>query len=475
MQTTKFKQSSMSYLLSAVLFFSFSICMVQAQSGAVILDIDFTKGPGVLPSTTKVIGGVWRNGWQVTSNGQRIVLDPGYGIRNGIMEVTFTRWDTSGSPTAYIEPPIPKPSNVIGFFEDAGIGKAGETNGDFFILRIGSSERYENKQAFIGTRMKSADGGSSIWNLNFGKWTDLTSDDKTPMTVKLMWKDGKPSFTDVKGNVLEAKDVQGYLDNLRYLVLGGTISLNNGSGVGFRFLRAKLIDLDKKEGSVQPIALKKKHVIFDVDLTKGDSELPPQAVVVGGKWDTGWEVTADNQRLVFDPGYQIRNGVLEVSFTRKDVKPNGPKTDAIGIFEDPSLDHSDVHGDTFLLRIGETEIQQGSQANIKAFCKERIPEHWGMVWEERFGKISDWNLDGKTPMKVKFEWKNGVGRFTDIKGNVLTCPNNCTGKLDNLRYVSLGGDRYNNGASLLGMKFLSIKLVDLDVTDDGGNITSTVK
>jgi hypothetical protein len=437
---------------------------IKAQKGSIILDLDFTQGPGVLPDTTKVSGGEWRNGWRVTDNGQRIIIDPGYHIKNGMMEVTFTRYDTSGSPTAYIEPPLPKPSNVISLWEDAGIGRMGETNGDYFILRIGIAERYEDKQGYLAIRNIGTQG-SSLWQESFGKWADLVSDDNTAQTVRLTWKDGKPTFTDVKGNVLtKANTTQAPLDKLRYLVLGGNISLNNGSAVGFRFLRARLTDFDKS-ARAQPVTLRKKPVIFDVDLTKGPESLPAQAVAVGGRWNNGWEVVSDNERLVFDPGYQIRNGSLEVAFTRKEVTLKGPKIDAIGIFEDPSLDHSDRHGDTFLLRIGEAEIEQGAQGNVKAFLKERIPEHWGMVWEERFGRIADWTNDEKTPMKVKFEWKNGVGTFTDIKGNRMICPDNCQGKLDSLRYVSLGGDRYNNGASLIGMRFLSMKLIDLDATN----------
>jgi hypothetical protein len=455
----------------------FSSVLAQNNKGATVLDIDFTKGPGILPDSTTVKGGMWRNGWLVTENNQRIVLDPGYHIRNGVMEVTFTYWDTALNPTAFAEPALPKPTNAISIFEDAAIGKSGETNGDFFILRMSSNERYEDKQGNISVRMKGeGDQGVATWGQSFGKWADLTADDKTPMTIRLEWKDGKPVYTDVKGNVLsDSKAPTAPLDKLRYLVLGGNISLNNGSAVGMRFLRAKLVDLDKSPTSQPVVVRSKKSVVFDVDLTKGPDGLPAQAAVVGGQWDNGWRPLGSNQRLVFDPGYQIKNGILEVTFTRKEGKLTGPKVDVIGMFEEPSLDHSDRHGDTIVFRIGEAELESKVQGNIKAFAKERIPEHWGMVWEERLGKADDWTMDDKTPMKIKFEWKNGVVNFTDIKGNTMICPNNCHKQVDNLRYVALGGDRYNDGGTVLGMRFLSMKLIDLDVKDGGkpvANVTS---
>ena len=51
---------------------------------------------------------------------------------------------------------------------------------------------------------------------------------------------------------------------------------------------------------------------------------------------------------------------------------------------------------------------------------------------------------------------------TDIKGQTLTCEEDGDRALDRLRFIAIGGDRYNGGPSLVGARFLSIRLEDLD-------------
>jgi hypothetical protein len=140
----------------------------------------------------------------------------------------------------------------------------------------------------------------------------------------------------------------------------------------------------------------------------------------------------------------------------------------VGIYEDPHIDQADDHGDIFYLRLGMSELAS-HQGNVKAFIREgpqdRGKEDGMMVWEQRFGKGEDWILDDKTPRTMKFRWQEGVGYLTEFGGTELACPSNCDNKLDRLRYVVLGGDRYDNGASLVGLRFLSAKLIDLDVPE----------
>ncbi|MCX8038775.1 MAG: hypothetical protein N3D11_17330 [Candidatus Sumerlaeia bacterium] len=426
-----------------------------APQGAAILDVDFQQGPGGLPDGAKVSGGMWLGGWLVTDNDQKIILDCGYEIKNGAMELTFARYDTSGSPTGYTAPPLMKPNWLVSLWQN---DKFSRNEGNHFLYDLSIAQRYEGFQGTVRARLSPPQGeGAFTWDLNFGKWTDLTLDGQTPMTIRLVWKDGKAVFTDIKGN--EYKPEQGVLNNLRYVMLGGG---SRGSTIGVRFLKLRVMDLDKSEAPAKP----KRRVVFDVDLTKGPSALPAQSYVLGGKWGDGWQATGKNQRIVFDPGYQIRNGILEVTVARENVEDiGGEKIDIMGIYEEPSMDHSDMHGDTFLLRIGEAEVTKKVQACIKLFSKERIPEHWGQLWEQRYGKVTDWVMDGKTPHTFKFEWKNGTASFTDLTGKVYHCPNNAFGQINNLRYVALGGDRYNDGSSILGMRFLRMRLIDLDVPE----------
>lgn len=62
-------------------------------------------------------------------------------------------------------------------------------------------------------------------------------------------------------------------------------------------------------------------VVFDTDLTKGSAAF--KGVVRGGKWDRGWRVTGNDQRLVWDAGYPIRNGYFEFWLT-EDEAPASP-------------------------------------------------------------------------------------------------------------------------------------------------------
>jgi hypothetical protein len=440
-------------LASLGLLVSCAAVIAAQPQGSIVLDVDFQQGPGGLPDGVKVHGGMWLDGWLVTDNDQKLTLDTGYAIKNGMMELTFARYDTSGGPVGYAAPPLMKPNWLVSLWQ-AGLFDRDE--GNWFVYDVGIAQRYEGHQGTIHAGLSAPQGqGIFTWDRNCGQWSDLTLDGHTPMSMRLLWKDGQGVFTDVKGN--EYRSQQGLLHDLRYVALGGG---SRGSTIGVTFLKLRVTDLDK---SVAPKKAR-RHVIFEVDLTKGPAALPTQSHVLGGQWQQGWQATGKNQRIVFDPGYQIHNGALEVTVAREKVEDiGGDKIDIMGIFEEPSMDHSDAHGDSLLLRIGEAEIEKRVQGTIKAFTKERIPEHWGQIWEERFGKSTDWVMDGKTPQTLRFEWKEGTCLFTDITGKTRYCPNNANGQMNNLRYVALGGDRYNDAASMRGMRFLKMKLIDNDV------------
>jgi hypothetical protein len=478
-------------LYLAVLSIS-AACCADAPAG-VLLDLDLTKGAAALPPSAKVTGGVWKGGWEVTDNGQRILLDAGSTVKNGALEVVFTRADITGGAKAYTLPPFLYNVKFVSVYEDATLGKSG-VPADGIRIQVANGERYSNRQAVVSARAKEqGTEKNSLWGANVGKWSDYKLDGKSPMAVRLEWKDGTVTFTDVTGAKTACKErCRAQIDALRYIALGGDSSSRSEttafpSAIGVRFLAARLVDLDKSPAGVPAMDLARfakvppqsqveapsettpptarKRVVFEADLTRGASSLPKGATVIGGAWENGWKVTANQQRIVVDPGYVIRNGMLEVTLSRVKAKLGGEKVDTFGIYEDSGMDHSDVHGDSIMLRIGRAEETQGVQGLLKAFTKERIPNHFGETWREHFGEIDDWYANNGAPHTFKFEWRNGGGAFTDSKGNVVKCPKNCDGNLNAMRYVALGGDRYDGAASLIGATFLRVKLVDFDAPE----------
>ena len=56
-----------------------------------------------------------------------------------------------------------------------------------------------------------------------------------------------------------------------------------------------------------------QRIVFDVDLSKGK---PACVKDTGGVWDEkGWLVTDIRDRLLFDAGYEIKNGYFETTVT----------------------------------------------------------------------------------------------------------------------------------------------------------------
>ena len=422
-----------------------------SQASGVVFDVDFTQGLSRLPPGTKVLGGLWQEGWRVTDNGQRIVLDAGRSIRNGRLEVTMTRHDISSGAVAFLQPALHWRTMPVGLYELETLGKAVAAKGDSFRIQVGNHEQPRNIQGVVRARVK--ENGDWRWLQEYGKWTDWVCDDRAPMTVKLEWQDGAAILHDITGKTWPSPTTT-ELDNLRYVALGGD-NETVGSSLGVRFLRARLIDYDQVGRSEPP---SRCRTVFDVDLKNGEDALPTASAVLGGQWDDGWRVTGNGQRIVLDAGYLIGNGRLEVTMTRKRAVQTAKKINVFGMYEHPAIDQSDLHGDIFYLRIGITEISQGRQGNVKAIGH-------GMAWEERFGKLADWVMDDKTPVTMKMEWKDGNALLTEITGRVLSCPDGCGRQMNALRYVVLGGDRYDGGGSLVGLRFLSVKLTDLDVPE----------
>lgn len=200
-----------------------------------------------------------------------------------------------------------------------------------------------------------------------------------------------------------------------------------------------------------------EKIIFDIDLTKGSAG---PGIVTGGEWNNGWRVTADDQRIVYNAGYPIVNGSLEVSFTMNqapELAPNEGKINWVGLFQDSTIDQNNTNGDIFYARAGKPSYLF---SKIKAYGKKF---NTGEL-EDALGLLEDWKKDDKTVMKIKFEWINGRAIFYDVNEKKYICPDDkCTPELpiDKLQYVFLGSTTHAYNMGLKGIRFLSIKLIDL--------------
>lgn len=202
-------------------------------------------------------------------------------------------------------------------------------------------------------------------------------------------------------------------------------------------------------------------VVFEVDLTKGSAA---PGAVSGGTWDKGWKTTgAKDERIVFDAGGPVANGILEASFTVDELpwKHGTGKINYIGLHEEASLSQNKHRGDLFYARTGNANYRF---SNVKAAGRpfDRT-EH-----EPRVGSAEDWIADGKTVHTIKLEWRDGVPMFHDPKGRVTVFPRDVIGgdtPVDRLRYVFLGSDRFT-GLTVPGLRFLRVKLTDLGSSVD---------
>jgi hypothetical protein len=210
----------------------------------IVFDVDLTKGnagPG------KVIGGKWEKGWRITEDKeQRIVFDAGRSIKEGYIEATFTM---AGDPNGT----VPGKTNWFGIHEKPELDQA--VAGDILYLRHETNKKLKVK-AFIGEivatpqiattpdqKIKTPDAQRQVLEKAWGVGSDFIKDDKTPMTVKLEWKDGTMTFYDFRGQKIECLDeCRKGVNSLRYLFLGGDNYGDNWSLKGARFLRVKLVE-----------------------------------------------------------------------------------------------------------------------------------------------------------------------------------------------------------------------------------------
>jgi hypothetical protein len=136
--------------------------------------------------------------------------------------------------------------------------------------------------------------------------------------------------------------------------------------------------------------------------------------------------------------------------------PPPAKIQWVGLHEDPGLSQATSSGDIFYARVGEPGYKF---SRVKAYGRKFDKNEW----ENDVGAEEQWVGDDHTPQTVRLEWKEGRAIFVDPSGKRHACSRKlCTPgfPIDRLRYAFIGSDRYT-GVSLEGIRFLSVKLVEL--------------
>lgn len=217
-------------------------CTTFAAPGEkVLFDLDFTKGPAaVAREGVTVLGGEWNGGWRVTAHGQRIILDAGRTLKNGLLEVWVTK---RGSPVNADD----VKAQWLSLHE-----KDGGLSAEYVELRAG-----QESYGFSKLRSKSNEEGFSSklkkvthkrCEVKAGEITDWATDDSTVMRVTIRWQNGVVSFTTPDGKNCACTKYAQFeppyiIDSLRYAYLGSDETENGGSLPGLRFKRARFVEL----------------------------------------------------------------------------------------------------------------------------------------------------------------------------------------------------------------------------------------
>lgn len=200
-----------------------------------------------------------------------------------------------------------------------------------------------------------------------------------------------------------------------------------------------------------------KHTLLDLDLTKG----PPsdkRVKVEGGKWDNGWRVVGDVDRILVDLGLDVHNGYFEVVVTRTgtleypDVATR--KRNWMGLFGCLAMNQCSggyARTGAAMYDFSKAEIFSSNQSYT--------------IDEVKFGKMSDWKMDDRTEHVVRAEVKNGVMTWTNNAGGKASA-GDAKRPVTHFRFATVGGilDRRENwhSGSLVGLRVKRMTIVDYD-------------
>lgn len=199
-----------------------------------------------------------------------------------------------------------------------------------------------------------------------------------------------------------------------------------------------------------------EHRILDLDLTKGPPPATEKRVTIeGGQWDKGWRVAGDLDRILFDAGYDIRNGYFEVVVTRR-----GDLT-----FQERKRNWMGFSGSQFFTQAPGAYARAGDP--MYGFSKAEFcaSSQSATITENKFGEPAHWVLDDRTTHTVRAEVRNNVMTWTNDRGG-RTSAGSATQPITFVRYAAVGGiaDRKHgwHHGSLVGLRVLRMTVVDYD-------------
>lgn len=201
-----------------------------------------------------------------------------------------------------------------------------------------------------------------------------------------------------------------------------------------------------------------EHKILDLDLTKGPPPADDRRVKVeGGAFEPGrgWRVTGDLDRIVFDAGYDIRNGYFEVVVARR-----GELT-----FAERKRNWMGFSGSQFFTQAPGAYARAGDP--MYGFSKAEFcaSSQSATIGEKKFGEAGDWPLDDRTTITVRAEVRNNVMTWSNSRGG-KTSAGSAEQPISFVRYAAVGGvlDRKFgwHAGSLVGLRVLRMTVADYE-------------
>jgi endo-1,4-beta-xylanase len=209
----------------------------------------------------------------------------------------------------------------------------------------------------------------------------------------------------------------------------------------------------KGVASMQFITRQQERVLLEADLTAGHPG-DRRIRVHGGKWETGWLVAGELDRIFIDLGREVREGYVEAVVTRTTpLEFRDRKRNWFGLSASREMNQAPggyARAGAELYGFSKAEIFAATQANT--------------ICEEKFGEAGEWKLDGKAEHTVRAVLRGGTMTWSHAQG-AAACGSDAQ-PVTHFRYVALGGllDRkvgWHHG-SLIGLKVKSIRVVAFD-------------
>ena len=212
---------------------------IDAQT--VLYDLDLSRGASaVQDDSIRVSGGHWDDGWRFEDSGDRIVIDAGRKLSNGLLEVWFTKRGPVENPDGVQAQWLSLHEQGGGLAPEYAQLRAGKASYGFSKMRAKSNEKAVSRKSGALTNRRCEVKGGEI--------SDWITDDQTVMHTAIRWQKGTLSFTIPGGETIACTDYWQYpppyiIDSLRYVYLGSDATAGGAGLPGLRFKRVRLVDL----------------------------------------------------------------------------------------------------------------------------------------------------------------------------------------------------------------------------------------